>query len=146
MANRPRVSSRLSRRWLWAGAAACIAASLDLAGRAGHWMVQRGWRLATGSRIDSHSDDLLWVAILQKAVHVVLFGSFGLILGRAREVRLPVRLAGGVGFAVLAEALQAFSSTRTPAWSDAFLNVVCFLAGFLIGMRLEPETSLEARK
>lgn len=125
MENRPK-----GWKWAIAVAAVCLLASLDIAGEAGHWMVQKVWTQLTGTRIDSKQDPLLWVSVLQKTVHVFLFGTLGVFLGSGRG-RIW-KLAGGMLLCVFAEWIQTLSETRSASWLDVSLNMVSFVAGFFL--------------
>jgi VanZ family protein len=101
--------------------------STDQAGAAGHALFDV---LIRWTPIDLHGGNrpqLSWV--LQKFVHVALFTSMGALAGRTEGAgRRLVLIVGAT--AVLAEALQAFTFSRSAEWRDAIVNLICVSAGY----------------
>jgi hypothetical protein len=86
-------------------------------------------RLIARTPIDPHassSSGLSWA--LQKLVHVALFLSMGAVAARAEAQNRWLLPVGAT--AVVAEALQAFTFSRSAEWRDAILNLVCVIAGY----------------
>lgn len=76
---------------------------------------------------DVNRTQLSWA--LQKFAHVALFMSMGAFAGWAEGAGLrSVMFVGAT--AVLAEALQAFTFSRSAEWRDAILNLICVSAGY----------------
>jgi VanZ family protein len=101
--------------------------STDQAGAAGHTLFDVLIRWAPIDLHDGHRTQLSWA--LQKFVHVALFAGMGALAGRAEGAgrRSLVFLAAT---AVLAEALQAFTFSRSADWRDAILNLISVSAGY----------------
>lgn len=108
--------------------------SSDQAGWAGHRLVNDIWTASGGTALISRHqrEELSWV--MQKGVHVVVFGVLGLLAGLPGRGRLA-RVATGGSVCVCAEALQAWTTSRSAEPADAVLNLVVFAAGALTAAR-----------
>ncbi len=105
-------------------------ASSDAAGLFGHRAVQQVWRFFTGAYIDSQQAPYAWILFLQKTVHVVLYGTLGLLCGAGGTRTGTKKFLGGLALCLTGEALQYWSRTRTASWRDVWLNVLSFVAAF----------------
>jgi VanZ family protein len=101
--------------------------STDQAGTAGHVLFDVLIRWAPIDLHGGNRTQLSWV--FQKFVHVALFASMGALAGRAQGAGRRSMVLVGVT-AVLAEALQAFTFSRSAEWRDAILNLICVSAGY----------------
>jgi VanZ family protein len=110
--------------------------STDQAGAVGHALFDAFASLTDLGRAlpPNAQGRLSWV--LQKLVHVALFGGIGVIAGRrsTAEERL-LWLGATVVIAVLTEALQLTTNSRSAELRDVLLNIAASCAGYRLARK-----------